>query len=53
MMLSSKVNPIVVSTGATLQAAGRFSAAQIETRYYTPAIHCAAFILPGFMREFS
>ena len=37
----------------TLQAAARFSAAQIETRSYTPAVHCASFILPGFMREFS
>lgn len=29
----------------------RFDAAAIETRYYTPAIHCGAFALPRFVEE--
>ncbi|MEM6972327.1 MAG: polyamine aminopropyltransferase [Pseudomonadota bacterium] len=32
---------------AVLQA--RFDAAAIETRYYTPAVHAAAFALPGYV----
>ncbi len=33
---------------ATLEA--RFAAAGIETRYYTPEVHKAAFALPGYVR---
>lgn len=33
----------------TLQA--RFSATQIETRYYTPAVHLGAFALPPYIAE--
>jgi len=30
---------------------GRFAAAGIETRYYTPEVHKAAFALPGYVRK--
>ena len=33
----------------TLQA--RFSAAAIDTRYYTPAVHKGAFALPPYIAE--
>ena len=31
--------------------AERFAASGIETRYYTPAVHRAAFDLPGYVAE--
>ncbi|MCZ6604029.1 MAG: polyamine aminopropyltransferase [Alphaproteobacteria bacterium] len=34
------------------EIAARFERARIETRYYTPAIHKAAFALPGYVQEF-
>jgi Spermidine synthase len=34
---------------ATLEA--RFAATPMETRYYTPAIHQAAFALPRYVEE--
>jgi spermidine synthase len=34
---------------ATLEA--RFATARLETRYYTPEVHEAAFALPGYVRR--
>ena len=34
---------------ATLEQ--RFAAAELETRYYTPEVHKAAFALPRFIRD--
>jgi spermidine synthase len=38
------------ATGAD-ELAARFAAANIDTRYYTPEVHRAAFALPRFMQE--
>ena len=31
--------------------AGRFAKAGLDTRYYTPAVHQAAFALPGYIAD--
>ena len=31
--------------------AARFANAELETRYYTPAVHKAAFALPGYIAD--
>ncbi len=50
MTLGWATDDRALRTVAESVIAERFDAARIETRYYTPAVHVAAFALPGYVR---